>query len=185
MHPDCHLPHSVGFWPRYPSILLGLQPPEHQQRRNMGLFLEGGCRKRSKGRKSSKSICPLLPLRRVSAVRGFVASLTPQHLHFMKWGFAAEAQPSAQITISDSTSQALYLLSRLSERQTVLPQRNLLAQRARLHQQAQYLCLPKTPPLNIPEDRDRSQHTREETDQSGRRGAPPGAEISRSWGEKN
>ena len=82
----------------------------------------------------------------------------------------AEAQPSAQITISDSTSQALYLLSRLSERRTALPQGNLLAQRARLHQQAQYRCLPETPPLNIPEDRDRSQHTREETDQSGRRG---------------
>lgn len=64
------------------------EPQEHGGVGNGGgkerTFFGVGDRECGKEKKSSKSICPLLPLRIVSAVRGFGALLTPWHLHFMK-----------------------------------------------------------------------------------------------------
>lgn len=160
-------------------------PQEHQEEaRNMGLLLEGGGRERSQGRENSKSICPLLPLRRVSTVRGFVALLTPQHLHFVKWGFAAEAHPSAQITISNSMSQTLYLVSRLALQRPDSPPAGESHSEERPAAPAGSVSLPAWQPCHSISWKieNQSQCTREETDQSRKRG--PHAEISRSWGKK-
>lgn len=53
---------------------------------------------------------PFAPLRRVGAIRGSGASLTPRHLHLMKRRLAAAAHGSTD-TASDGTSQAPHPLS--------------------------------------------------------------------------